>query len=155
MTLTTILTVLGLVLIVVLLPVVLKLWRDDRQRVAAQKEAEQALLKQVEEQRAYVIESVRVITSAMRDGQCELTEGCLRLKGLLDNTFPELLQHPDLQVLETVWQRTEHIPRKEAFKRLELKKRRVHWKAMDEMEAELQEPIQRAVSHLQAQRWTT
>ncbi|MFP8966594.1 DUF2489 domain-containing protein [Pokkaliibacter sp. CJK22405] len=139
----------GLVAIALLTPLAIRLWREDRERSAQNRHAEETLRELEQQRQQHIQESVRVITSAMKDGQCELTEGCIRLKGLLDTTYPGMLERQELKVLEEVWTRTEHIPRKEAFTELDLKHRRRHWADMDAMEEELRPAIERAISYLQ------
>ncbi len=76
-----------------------------------------------EKHKQYLIESIRVISSSMLDNQCPLTEGCIRLKVLLDNYSSTLKGSPELIVLERVYEKTTHIPILDEWKKLSLKDR--------------------------------
>ena len=64
------------------------LWRVQQQRLAQQQQAAQ-LQQQKAEKALYLRDSIILICKAMREEQCELSEGSLRLWVLLDHLVPE------------------------------------------------------------------
>lgn len=144
---------LGSGLIIFLSLMIRRLWQAEQARKAELAAQEAELAAKAQERRDYIIESIQVISAAMEDNQCELTEGCIRLKGLLDNFRPGLLAQPELQVLEQVWQRTEHIPRKEKFRELKINQRHAFHKEIEQLEQELEAPIRAAVRYLRGINW--
>lgn len=117
------LVVIGLALIAGL--IMLIRWQLKVQRLA--REAEQQLLAEAsakaQEQRDYLVESVHVISMAIVDEQCELAEGCIRLKKLLDHLAPQLHRHEDFSVINEMFNATSHMPILEEWKKLKLKQR--------------------------------
>ena len=67
------------------------------------------------------VESISLIARAMVDKQCEPTEGCIRLKQLLDQVEPDLLKQHEYKVIALIYSTTEHMPIKEQWKQLEKK----------------------------------
>lgn len=61
-------------------------------------------------QRLYLVESVRVLARSMLEDQIELSEGCIRIKVLLDNLAPELHQDPRFQIFQTMYDAMAHMP---------------------------------------------
>ncbi len=61
---------------------------------------------------------IRFIAKAMVQQQCEITEGCLRLKVLMDR-LDETLQHQtQYQTIQLHYQKTAHMPHHQAYKAL-------------------------------------
>ncbi|MEH6648623.1 MAG: DUF2489 domain-containing protein [Motiliproteus sp.] len=140
--------IVGLILIAVLLMVIRRQLRTQRQ----EREAHQALLEEMkvkaQKQRDYLIESVRVISSAMGDGQCELTEGCIRLKKLLDHLAPYLHKHEDFAIINEMYELTKHMPILDEWKKLKLKQRFEMTQQREALEAEHQAAIEQAAKKL-------
>lgn len=140
--------VVGLVLIAVLLMVIRRQLRTQQQ----EREAQQALLEEVkakaQKQRDYLIESVRVISSAMGDGQCEMTEGCIRLKKLLDHLAPYLHAHEDFAIINRMYELTKHMPILDEWKKLKLKQRVEMTQQRESLEAEHRAEIEQAAKKL-------
>lgn len=63
-----------------------------------------------------MVESIRVIAMAIEANQVEYSEGCLRLKGLLEHVAPELLEKPPFQVFQEVHDKISHMPTHRARK---------------------------------------
>ncbi len=125
-------------------------WQLRSQRQA--REAQQRLLDEVrakaQQQRDYLVESVRVISSAMGDGQCELTEGCIRLKKLLDHLAPYLHEHQDYAIINQMYEQTKHMPILDAWKKLKLKQRFEYTRERDELEQKHRTAIEQAAKAL-------
>lgn len=64
---------------------------------------------------------VRFIASSMVQGQCEITEGCLRLQYLMDKLDEELKNKPEFQRIHLHYRQTQHMPTHEAYKALKRK----------------------------------
>lgn len=73
----------------------------------------------LEKQYNHRVKSIDVITRAMIDKQCELTEGCIRLKQLLGYVESDLLNLDEYQVIDLMCTATEHMPIKEQWKQLD------------------------------------
>ncbi|WP_432696772.1 DUF2489 domain-containing protein [Marinobacterium sp. YM272] len=141
----------GLVAIVVLSVVIrrqLKTAREQREQQALQaRELEQ----RAEEQRRYLIDSIRIIASAvLHDEKMTMTEGCIRVKVMLDNLAPHLHQHELFSVIERVYQATEHIPFLEDWKALSRDEKRSYQKEMAQLEKEHGEQVRQAMTELQS-----
>ncbi len=78
-----------------------------------------AMQEMLKKQYNHRVESVDVITRAMLDKQCELTEGCIRLKQLLDYVGSDLLELDQYQVISLMYRETEHMPIKEQWTQLD------------------------------------
>lgn len=125
-----ILILVGLVLIGILL-VVIRRQLATRRRLLQEAEARDAMAnEQARERRASIEQSVRVIARALTQGQCELVEGCIRLKRLLDHLAPGLHEHETFGVFNEVYQKTCHIPILDDWKALKLRQRTAYLKEM-------------------------
>ncbi|TVQ66927.1 MAG: DUF2489 domain-containing protein [Oceanospirillales bacterium] len=101
-----------------------------------------------QEQKNYLVDSIRIISRSMVDGQCPLTEGCIRLKVLIDNYSPQLHQQSELQVIELMYTKTTHIPTLDAWKSLPSKDKLIYQKEIDSLEQEHAEVIRIAARFL-------
>lgn len=105
--------------------------------------------KRYDEQRAYLIESIQVISRAVgNDEKLTYTEACMRLTALMESLAPHLLQHADFAVIYEVYKRTEHIPIKDEWKKLTKQKQWVYKKEMAKVEAEFAERVDQAAKKL-------
>jgi hypothetical protein len=95
------------------------------------------------------VESIILIARAMVDKQCEPTEGCIRLKQLLDQVEPDLLKHEKYQVIAVIYSATEHMPIKEQWKQLENKAKQKYTQQRLAVEAKHAQEIHVAVLALQ------
>lgn len=66
-----------------------------------------------------MIESIRVIAMAIEENQVEYSEGCLRIKGLLDHVAPELMEKPPFKVFMVVYEQIRHMPTHQARQDME------------------------------------
>ncbi|WP_295719507.1 DUF2489 domain-containing protein [uncultured Halovibrio sp.] len=73
------------------------------------------------ERRESMIESIRILAMTLEQEQVEPSEGCIRIKGLLDHVEPELLNHSPYSVFQTIYEKTEHMPTHEARKQADPK----------------------------------
>lgn len=139
----------GLVIIIALLLLIQRQIKQARKGAAALELKRQQHAEEAQKQRNYLIESARLIANAiLTDDKITLTEGCIRLKVMLDNLNPQLHQHSEYSVFEEVYNRTAHIPILGDWRALERKHQRAFEKEMREVEAELAERINRAARAL-------
>jgi hypothetical protein len=94
------------------------------------------------------VESIILIARAMADKQCEPTEGCIRLKQLLDQIEPELLKQDQYKVIALIYSSTEHMPIKEQWKQLEKKAKHKYTQHRLALEIEHAEEINAAATAL-------
>jgi hypothetical protein len=144
-------TGLGVLLIVALSWYIVHLLRAQRQRRTQQQERLAEAEKKAREQREYLISSIRVIARAMSsDEKMTLTEGCIRLKVLLDNLKPELHQNPDFEIIATHYEATRHIPYLKEWKSLDRSQQRRYQREMDTLERRHRDALLLAAGKLHA-----
>jgi len=68
-----------------------------------------------------LIKDIHFIANSMTQGQCELTEGCMRLSYLIERFDQKLTAHPDFQNVFLHKQQTMHMPIQDAYKALSRK----------------------------------
>lgn len=139
----------GIFIIVVLASLIYKQLRSAR----LQREAHAASLErhaaEAAKNRAYLLESSKAIANAiLTDDKITLTEGCIRLKVMIDNLNPQLHQHPEYGVFEEVYNRTSHIPILAGWRELERKEQRQYEKEMRMVERECEQRINSAAKAL-------
>lgn len=105
--------------------------------------------KRYDEQRAYLIESIQVISKAVgNDEKLTHTEACMRLTALLESLAPHLLQDAQFSVIYEVYKRTEHIPIKDGWKKLSKQKQWQYKQEMTRVEAEFSKEVNEAAKRL-------
>ena len=125
-----------------------KLKEQRRQQEQNRQRLEEAKSK-AREQREYMIESIRVIARAMsEDERLTLTEGCIRLKVLIDNLKPEIHQDPDFEIIEQHYQATRHIPFLKEWRKLERREQRRYQHEMNRLESQNRSALLRAAEKL-------
>ncbi|MDP6968440.1 MAG: DUF2489 domain-containing protein [Gammaproteobacteria bacterium] len=138
-----------------MLKLVLFLWWRQRTRQKTNQQRIQNLQVMLQKQYEHRVDSIRVIANAMDSGQCEFTEGCIRLKHLIGQVEPQLLTQDKYTIINTIYTETEHIPIKEDWKKLNKK---VQTKLSNEryaLEAKYRSDIATAVKALRAHQFST
>lgn len=139
----------GLLVILVLALYIFKLLKAEQQRKRELQAREQRLADEAQKQRDYLLESIRVISSALlNDDKITLTEGCIRLKVMIDNLDPTLHQDSAFDVFDEVYNRTRHIPILADWRDLERKEKRKFEREMQAIEAECEARIRSAAAEL-------
>jgi len=105
---------LGIVLILVLCVFILRKWRNLKSLQAAQQDIQNQQNSEYEALRGHLVQSMQVIAKSMLDDQVELSEGCIRIKVLMDNFDPDLHQLQKLRVFSLMYGQLEHMPTHEA-----------------------------------------
>lgn len=96
------------------------------------------------ERRDSMIESIRILAMTLEQEQVEPSEGCIRIKGLLDHVEPELLRHSPYDVFQALYEKTEHMPTHEARQQTDPKRIRRLDEERFALEAEYAEAIREA-----------
>ncbi len=105
----------------IMLKVVLFLWWRQQARLKENQQRIKNLQVMLQEQYQHRVESIQIIVNAMDEGQCELTEGCIRLRMLISQIDAELLKQEKLAIIDFIYAQTEHMPIKEDWKKLDKK----------------------------------
>ncbi|MDN6318823.1 MAG: DUF2489 domain-containing protein [Marinobacter sp.] len=100
----------GVIAIIVLLGFIRKQMVTLAESRRRQKKAEVFQAKR----RKDMVDSIRVIAMAIEEEQVEYSEGCLRIKGLLDHVAPELMEKPPFKVFMEVYEQLRHMPTHQA-----------------------------------------
>jgi hypothetical protein len=132
---------LGFIIILVLSIYAAILWKQVYDKKNQIKANESAFIEQQEKQLQYIHESLNVIAKSMRDKQCPLIEGCIRIKVLLDQLqLPEPLKQ-ELDIFARIYEKTNHIPTHQAWKDLKLKQRHQFTAEMDQLATKHEQDI--------------
>src|SRR5690554_4460308 len=91
---------------------------------------------------------IQLLSRAPLDGQLPPIEGAIRLKVLLDNYNGPRPADLDIEVLETLYNATAHIPTHQAWNDLPLAERRQHEHRMAELEQQHREALLRTAEML-------
>lgn len=92
-----------------------------------------------------LIQSIQIIATAMRTGDCNLSEGCIRLRYLLDHLDPEQRLRPRLEAVYAHYEAIAHMPVREARKALKLSERNRLDREREILEAQNREAILAAI----------
>lgn len=142
------LIILGLLAIVALLLYIRKLLKGLKDL----KEQQQVLEQQAEEKQKTlqldVVDSLKVITTVMLDDQLDLSEGCLRIKVLIDNLDISLHEDERFKIFSVMAAELAHMPTHDARKQVEKKILRKLDEQRFKLEAKHREEIRKAAKHL-------
>ncbi|TDT44505.1 uncharacterized protein DUF2489 [Halospina denitrificans] len=100
----------GVVAIAVLIYVIQRHWR----RLSQFRKAQEHTRELQQRRRDSMIESIRILARTIEEEQVEPSEGCIRIKGLLDHVAPDLLSQKPFNVFQTIYEKTEHMPTHDA-----------------------------------------
>ncbi len=143
------LILIGVIAIALLAWFIAKQLREQREITRQLAEQEEKLAVETAANRRYLTESIRIIANAiLHDDKITLTEGCMRLKVMIDNYDASLHQDPDYQVIEEVYGKTSHIPILQDWKALDKQTQQKFQMEMFKVEAECQERIHAAAQRL-------
>lgn len=139
----------GVLAILVLSVVIYRQLGQARTRREEQAAREARAVAHLEERHRYLQESIQLVAGAMlHDEKMTLTEGCIRLKVLLENFRPQLLQQEAYAVINEMHDRTSHIPIKEEWQALPKKLKRSYEQEMRQLEATHQDALQAVAREL-------
>ncbi|PRB84506.1 DUF2489 domain-containing protein [Pseudomonas sp. MYb185] len=119
-----------------------RVWRNQQRQA-----------RQQQERNTRLEGDIRILAQSLLSGQLPMIEGAIRIKVLLDNYSGPRRAELDIQVLDTIYDATAHIPTHQGWKDLPQAQRRLHQRLLDTLEqqhgAELQQLAQRLGSGLQ------
>lgn len=121
-----------------------KLKHQQQQQQRAQAEHDRKLA----EHQQYLLESILVISEATIEGQCEYSEGALRIWVLLENFQPELAQACRFPALFEMYDCVKGMPTHEARKALDKKELRHLDHVRQQTEIRLAEQIKQDLRQL-------
>lgn len=144
----------GLMAIIALILLIGRQLRQERARRRQQAAQEADWLAQFEAHQSYLRESIQLIAHALlHDRELPATEGCIRLKVLLENFRPGLLQEESLQVISEIYDKTCHIPIRDRWQALPKKLKREYRREMAQLEEQHRPAIERAARVLSSDQW--
>ncbi|KEA64582.1 hypothetical protein ADIMK_1035 [Marinobacterium lacunae] len=148
--LTYLLIAVGLIVILMLSLVIRRQLRAQKQVREQHQQQQEKLERDAREHRQYLVDSVRIIASAvLHDEKMTMTEGCIRLKVLLDNLAPHLHQHEQFAVINRVFEATSHIPFLGEWRALSRSQKRQYEQEMAKIEEEQGSRVRDAMHALQ------
>ncbi|MBR9828627.1 MAG: DUF2489 domain-containing protein [Oceanospirillales bacterium] len=137
------LTAAGLLAILTLSAVIYR--QVQRARIQREQQAarEAEAIAHFEAHHQYLEESIRLVAGAiLHDEKMTLTEGCIRLKVLLENYRPQLLQQETYAVISEVYDKTSHMPIKEEWQALPKKLKHSYQQEMQALEQQYEAALQ-------------
>lgn len=135
------LIILGLVIIFALALYAVVLWRRVWRN-------QQRLARQERERNDRLEGDIRILAQSLLSGQLPVIEGAIRIKVLLDNYSGERPVGLNLQVLETIYEATAHIPTHQAWQALPKPERRLHERQMETLEARHRSAVEQIAQQL-------
>lgn len=121
--LVTIVVVLAISIVVILAIIAYRLHTKVRVMEEKKRIEREALEKQQQEHREYLINSIRILSQGVIDGQVTLTEAAIRISVLLDNLNVSDAIKSDYSVFYQLAEATSHIPILDGWKKLSSKER--------------------------------
>lgn len=116
------LTLAGLIISLFLLKYIFSTLKKMKSLEVIQQAQQTQADKKLVDTRLSATQSIKVIAQCMLDEQIELSEGCIRIKVLLDHVAPEFHDDPYFKIFAQIYDATRHMPtheaRKEADKKL-------------------------------------
>ena len=89
------------------------LWSQIQNQKKLNKRKQEELQQKLDEQKKYVVDSLDIIALATLQGQCDLSECCIRVKNLIDY-FPDQAQKNNFLVFQQMYEEIKKFPTHEA-----------------------------------------
>jgi len=135
------LLVIAVIIIASLAGYAYKLLKQLKQQTLRQQQAEQAQQKALRHHDKKVLDSVMIIVRAMKEEQCDISEGCWRLSVLLDSLKISNGLNTQFPAIFELYNAIKHMPILEERKKLEKKQRMKLDLERTKVEARLQPAI--------------
>lgn len=119
---TWLLVIAGLIILVLALTAAyfwLKVSRQQKNQRQLQAEQQTALM----EKRRNIATDIQFIANAMLEGQCEITEGSIRIASLMKALDTELIQQPEFSAIFALYQNSRQLATHQAYQELSAKER--------------------------------
>lgn len=114
-----------------------KVWRNK-----------QVLARNYEERNARLEGDIQILAQGLTSGQLPVIEGAIRIKVLLDNYSGQRWTELNVQVFETIFDATAHIPTHQKWKDLPKAERRLHERQMETLEEKHSAEVQQIAAQL-------
>jgi ABC-type nickel/cobalt efflux system permease component RcnA len=118
-----------------------RVWQQQKARTAAREQIR-------DERNARLARDIEFLAQSLLSGQVPAIEGAIRIKVLLDNYSGPRRAGLELQVFETIYDSTAHIPTHQSWKALSRSERRFHERHMETLEDKHREELKNAASQL-------
>ncbi len=125
-----------------------RLLRQLKQQTAKQLQTEKAHKQALNQHDKKILDSVVIIVRAMKEQQCDTSEGCWRLCVLLDSLKLSNELNVKFPAIFELYSAIKHMPILEARKKLEKQQRMKLDLERVKAEARLQLPVQEDIQHL-------
>ncbi len=99
----------------------MEMWRKIKKLKQTQTLIQENQESRIQTTHLKAIDSIKLIAQLMIEEQVELSEGCIRIKVLLDHVAPDLHEHPAFSVFLKIYVATEHMPTHETRKKTDQK----------------------------------
>ena len=106
--------------------------------------AQELNTKEQSDKKQHLVESLSVLAKTMIDGQLEFSEGCIRIKVLIDHFDASLHERDEFKIFEKMYAATEHMPTHEERKKVDVRFIEKMDKQCHELEQEHSEEILKA-----------
>ena len=126
----------------------LYLYVQLRRKTAERKQREELLAEELESRRKSHRNSIRIITSAIVQGQVGLTEGAIRISMLVSQLGLSDVEKADYKVFFQLAEVTSHIPILDEWKKLGKKEKASFDQEREELEASFKEFLEAAAKKL-------
>ncbi len=143
-----VLATIGVAIVLGLTAYAIHLWVRLAGQAASPAESPSACQTGLRERDQALIESIQIIATAMRNGDCNLSEGCIRLRYLLDHLDPGQRLRPRLEPVYAHYEAIAHMPVREARTALKLSERNRLDRDREALEAHNRDGILAAVTIL-------
>ncbi|MCW8194867.1 DUF2489 domain-containing protein [Proteobacteria bacterium 005FR1] len=118
-----------------------RVWQQHKARSAAREQRQG-------ERNQRLARDIEFLAQSLLSGQVPAIEGAIRIKVLLDNYSGPRRAELDLQVFDTIYDSTAHIPTHQSWKALSRSERRFHERHMETLEQNHREQLRSAASQL-------
>jgi hypothetical protein len=139
----------GCLFIVALSVFICRHLKAESAKKKAQQEVVEKHLKEHQERQQYVTSSIDIIIKALASDQIEVVEASIRLKMLVDQLKPNLVEN-SFPVMEEVFDKTKHIPKLKEWKALDKKQRKIYSKDLISLEAKHAQAVKEEVKVLES-----
>lgn len=126
----------------------LKVWRMQKLQKAMEVQLESQKAETEQKRIDYIHESLNVIAKAVLDGQCPVTEGCIRMAVLLDNISLDCDSKHRFSVIFEIHNATRHIPTHDQWKALGRQDQRKFQQEMLTIEKQHLQTVQDLMTHV-------
>lgn len=125
-----------------------KLLKQLQLQTVQQKQAEIDRQQALNKHDNKVLDSIIIIVRAMKEEQCDISEGCWRLSVLLDSLKTSENHSSQFPAIFELYEAIKHMPILEARKKLEKRERMKLDLERVKIEAKLSEPVKENLQHL-------